>query len=162
MLDESIQVAQLFEAAGTADFFNLNYGRMDTELALAEQNMPGMSIKLSPFLETVGAFRNEISKPVLHAAGITELATARHAISEGIVDLVGMTRAHMADPHIVNKIAFALASGRLIAAHRAGPAFKTRRWGGSKPYLTSLCRRQVQNAKLLLLAVVLRAWKLRA
>ncbi len=64
-----------------------------------------MSIKLSPFLDTVGAFRNEISKLVLHAARIMEIATARHVISEGIVDLVGITRAHMADPHIVNKIA---------------------------------------------------------
>ncbi len=105
LLDESIQIAQMFEAAGAVDFFNLNYGRMDTELSLAEQNMPGMSVKLSPFLETVGAFRKEISSPVLHAARITEIATARHAVSEGIVDLVGMTRAHIADPHIVNKIA---------------------------------------------------------
>ena len=32
------------------------------------------------------------------------MATARHAIREGKVDLVGMTRAHLADPHIVRKI----------------------------------------------------------
>ncbi|MGY9053401.1 MAG: FAD-dependent oxidoreductase, partial [Rhodobacterales bacterium] len=30
--------------------------------------------------------------------------TARHAIDNGILDMVGMTRAHMADPHIVKKI----------------------------------------------------------
>ena len=32
------------------------------------------------------------------------MATARHAIASGKLDMVGMTRAHMADPHIVRKI----------------------------------------------------------
>ena len=32
------------------------------------------------------------------------MATARYAISEGLVDMVGMMRAHMADPHIVRKL----------------------------------------------------------
>ena len=40
----------------------------------------------------------------MHASRIADLATARHAIREGILDLVGMTRAHIADPHIVNKL----------------------------------------------------------
>jgi NADPH-dependent 2,4-dienoyl-CoA reductase/sulfur reductase-like enzyme len=33
-----------------------------------------------------------------------DVATARHAIAEGKLDMVGMTRAHIADPHIVKKI----------------------------------------------------------
>ena len=40
----------------------------------------------------------------MHAAKIDEVASARHAIREGKLDLVGMTRAHLADPHIVRKI----------------------------------------------------------
>jgi NADPH-dependent 2,4-dienoyl-CoA reductase/sulfur reductase-like enzyme len=32
------------------------------------------------------------------------VATARYAIASGKVDMIGMTRAHMADPHIVRKI----------------------------------------------------------
>ena len=40
----------------------------------------------------------------MHASKIDDVATARHAIREGLVDLVGMTRAHIADPHIVRKI----------------------------------------------------------
>ena len=42
--------------------------------------------------------------PVFHASKINDVATARHAISTGKLDMVGMTRAHIADPHIVNKI----------------------------------------------------------
>tara|TARA_B100000809_G_scaffold151966_1_gene149314 strand:- start:2290 stop:3513 length:1224 start_codon:yes stop_codon:yes gene_type:complete len=42
--------------------------------------------------------------PVLHATRIMDLASARHALESGAVDLVGMTRAHMADPHLVAKL----------------------------------------------------------
>lgn len=42
--------------------------------------------------------------PTFHAAKIPDIATARHAIAEGLLDMVGMTRAHIADPHIVRKI----------------------------------------------------------
>jgi N-methyl-L-proline demethylase len=42
--------------------------------------------------------------PTFHAARIPDVATARHAVATGQLDMVGMTRAHMADPHIVQKI----------------------------------------------------------
>lgn len=42
--------------------------------------------------------------PTFHAAKIPDVATARHAVQAGLLDMVGMTRAHMADPHIVKKI----------------------------------------------------------
>ena len=42
--------------------------------------------------------------PVFHAARISDIATARYAIREGLLDMVAMTRAHIADPHIVRKI----------------------------------------------------------
>ncbi len=102
--EDCLQLARLFEREGQIDFFNCIYGRMDTDLALAEDNMPGMFQRGAPFLAKVAQFRQETALPLLHAAGIRDVATARHAIREGIVDLVGMTRAHIADPHIVNKI----------------------------------------------------------
>jgi 2,4-dienoyl-CoA reductase-like NADH-dependent reductase (Old Yellow Enzyme family)/thioredoxin reductase len=102
--DECLRLAKLFEAEGTLDFFNAIFGRMDTELALAEHNMPGMSEPLAPFLASVGAFKRETRLPVFHAARIADLATARHAIAEGLLDMVAMTRAHIADPQIVNKL----------------------------------------------------------
>jgi hypothetical protein len=67
--------------------------------------MPGMSQPIAPFLQSVGAFKRETKLPVFHAARIPDIATARHAIAEGLLDMVAMTRAHMADPQIVNKIA---------------------------------------------------------
>ncbi len=102
--EEGLEIARIFEAAGTLDFFNLIFGRMETEIALAEDNMPGMAFAMGPFLERVGAFRREVKLPVFHAARIADIATARRAVRDGLVDMVGMTRAHIADPHIVNKI----------------------------------------------------------
>ncbi len=101
---ECVAIARLFEHEGHIDFFNCIFGRMDTDLALAEHNMPGMSQPIAPFLKPVGAFKAETKLPVFHAARIPDLATARHAIAENLLDMVAMTRAHMADPQIVNKL----------------------------------------------------------
>ena len=102
--DDCVAVARIFERSGTIDFFNAVYGRMDTALALATDNMPGMASPIAPWLAKAGAFRREVSLPVFHAARISDIATARHAISEGLLDMVAMTRAHIADPHIVAKL----------------------------------------------------------
>jgi 2,4-dienoyl-CoA reductase-like NADH-dependent reductase (Old Yellow Enzyme family)/thioredoxin reductase len=102
--DECVRLARIFEREGQIDFFNAIFGRMDTDVALAEHNMPGMSQPMAPFLKSVGAFKRETKLPVFHAARIQDIATARYAIAEGLLDMVAMTRAHMADPQIVNKL----------------------------------------------------------
>ena len=98
------QIAEILKREGAVDFFNCMVGRMDTEITLVEENMPGMSRPLAPYLETVGVFRREIGMPIFHAARVTDVANARHAVREGVLDMVAMTRAHIADPQIVNKI----------------------------------------------------------
>ncbi len=102
--DDCVAIAGIFERAGFLDFFNAIYGRMDTVLGLARDNMPGMASPMAPWLDKAAAFKREVSLPVFHAARIADIATARHAIREGLIDMAGMTRAHIADPHIVNKI----------------------------------------------------------
>ena len=99
-----VEIAKLFEAEADIDFFNAIFGRMDTEIGLAVDNMPGMASPIAPWLEPVGRFKREISLPVFHAARITDIATARHAIAEGHLDMVAMTRAQIADPHLVVKL----------------------------------------------------------
>ena len=103
--DEALAIAKIFEAAGTIDFFNGIYGRMDTLIGLAVDNMPGMASPIAPWLQAVGAFKREVALPVFHAARITDIATARYAIRDGLLDMVAMTRAHIADPHLVRKLA---------------------------------------------------------
>jgi 2,4-dienoyl-CoA reductase-like NADH-dependent reductase (Old Yellow Enzyme family) len=102
--DECVAIAKIFERTGFIDFFNAIYGRMDTEMALTLHNMPGMASPIAPWLKPVGAFKREIGLPVFHAARVSDTSTARYAIREGLLDMVAMTRAHIADPYIVTKL----------------------------------------------------------
>ncbi len=66
--------------------------------------IPIHGMPAAPHLDFAGPVRDSTELAVLHASKVDDVATARHAIREGKVDLVGMTRAHLADPHIVRKI----------------------------------------------------------
>ncbi len=102
--DDALAIVELLQREGAIDFLNVVFGRMDTELSLAEYNMPGMSQPLAPFLDQVRDVKQIAKVPVFHAARIIDIATARHAIRENLLDMVAMTRAHIADPQLVNKI----------------------------------------------------------
>jgi N-methyl-L-proline demethylase len=66
--------------------------------------IPVQGMKSAPHLDFAGEVRKATGMPTFHAARIPDVATARHAVASGLLDMVGMTRAHMADPHIVQKI----------------------------------------------------------
>ncbi|MCP3689791.1 MAG: NADH:flavin oxidoreductase, partial [Gammaproteobacteria bacterium] len=102
--DECVAAAGIFQDSGLVDFFNANYGRLDTMISMVTDCMPNMASPIAPWLEVAGKFKQAVKLPVFHAARITDLATARYAIREGLLDMVAMTRAHIADPQIVNKI----------------------------------------------------------
>ncbi len=101
--EDNIKIGLKLRADGVLDFLNLVSGRIDT-LPRLSSNMPGLSAPLAPFLEQAGRFKKEINLPILHATRINDLATARYAIQEGLVDIIGMTRNHISDPYIVEKI----------------------------------------------------------
>ena len=63
-----------------------------------------MWLPSAPYLKLAAAIRAEVAIPILHATRITDAATAVHAVNEGLVDMVGMTRAFLADPHHVAKL----------------------------------------------------------
>jgi NADH:flavin oxidoreductase / NADH oxidase family/NAD(P)-binding Rossmann-like domain len=101
--DDCLEIAMSLEETGLIDFVNLNHGHIDTAEGLAAY-MPGMGSRLAPFLEMAGEFKRQLNLPVFHACRVSDVSTARYAVSSGLVDMIGMTRAHMADPHIVEKI----------------------------------------------------------
>jgi NADPH-dependent 2,4-dienoyl-CoA reductase/sulfur reductase-like enzyme len=79
------------------------FGSTTTDAELAQQIQP-LGTPLGGYLPLVGAYRDKVGLPLIHAGRIADLSTARHALREGYVDLVGMVRAHIADPHIVRKL----------------------------------------------------------
>jgi 2,4-dienoyl-CoA reductase-like NADH-dependent reductase (Old Yellow Enzyme family) len=102
--DEGLAMARRVADSGLVDFLNVIRGHIDTEEALSRV-IPGMGERSAPHLDFAGEVRSETRLPTFHAARIQDVATARHAIASGKLDMVGMTRAHLADPHITNKIA---------------------------------------------------------
>ena len=101
--DEGMQIGETLANTGMIDFFNINRGHCATSVGLANL-IPNMGTPQAPHLEFAGEVRRHFDLPVMHAARINDVATARYAVKEGLLDLVSMTRAHMADPHIVAKI----------------------------------------------------------
>ena len=100
---EGIEISKILRDTGHVDFLNVIRGRINTDAALTDV-IPIMGMKNSPHLDFAGAVREATGFPVFHGAKIPDVATARHAIADGKLDMVGMTRAHMADPHLVRKI----------------------------------------------------------
>lgn len=100
---EGIEISQRLTQSGMIDFLNVVRGRIHTDPAMTDL-IPVQGMANAPHLDFAGEVRKATGMPVFHAAKIPDLATARHAISAGLLDMVGMTRAHMADPHIVRKL----------------------------------------------------------
>ena len=98
-----LEILAGFEREGLVDFVNVIRGYIADDASLVEV-IPIHGMPAAPHLDFAGRVRAATDLPVLHAAKVDDVATARHAIREGKVDLVGMTRAHLADPHIVRKI----------------------------------------------------------
>ncbi|NBE07250.1 NADH:flavin oxidoreductase [Paragemmobacter ruber] len=101
--EEGIEMARRFRDSGLVDFLNIIRGRIHTDAALTDV-IPVQGMRASPHLDFAGRVRAEVGLPTFHAARIPDVATARHAVATGQLDMVGMTRAHMADPHIVRKV----------------------------------------------------------
>jgi NADPH-dependent 2,4-dienoyl-CoA reductase/sulfur reductase-like enzyme len=98
-----IEIARRMVAGGQIDFLNVIRGHIDTDAALTDI-IPVQGMASSPHLDFAGEVRSETKFPVFHAAKIADVATARHAVASGKLDMVGMTRAHIADPMIVQKL----------------------------------------------------------
>ena len=103
--DECVRVARTYAGSGLIDFISVVGGNAVDHQAEAKL-WPTMWVPSAAYLPLAKAIRDEVSDKVkiFHATRITDAATAMHALRSGSVDMVGMTRAFLADPHHVNKL----------------------------------------------------------
>ena len=101
--EDGLSISKRLKDSGMVDFLNVIRGHIDTDAGLTDV-IPIQGMANSPHLDFAGEIRTATDFPTFHAAKIPDVATARHAIASGKVDMVGMTRAHITDPHIVRKI----------------------------------------------------------
>ncbi|MFS4580624.1 FAD-dependent oxidoreductase [Phaeobacter sp. C3_T13_0] len=100
---EGLTISKRLADSGMVDFLNVIRGRIHTDPAMTDV-IPVQGMASAPHLDFAGEVKKATGLPTFHAARIPDVATARHAVSSGLLDMVGMTRAHMADPHIMQKI----------------------------------------------------------
>ncbi|OBZ95749.1 N-methylproline demethylase [Pararhizobium polonicum] len=100
---EGLEISRRLKDSGLIDYLNVVRGHIDTDPGLTDL-IPIQGMASAPHLDFAGDVRAATKFPTFHAAKIQDVATARHAIAAGKVDMIGMTRAHMTDPHIVRKI----------------------------------------------------------
>ena len=97
------QIAAYYDATGMLDFIGVVGSGCDTHNTLANV-IPNMSFPPEPFLHLAAGIKEVVKVPVLHAQNIKDPNQATRILEGGYVDMVGMTRAHMADPHLIAKI----------------------------------------------------------
>lgn len=89
---------------GGVDLISALGGSIDSDARLTRM-IPIMGMASAPHLELIGEIKQKLNVPVMHAGKIADVPTARYAIEAGLLDLVGMTRALIADPYLPTKIA---------------------------------------------------------
>ncbi|WP_226622912.1 N-methyl-L-proline N-demethylase HpbA [Alloyangia pacifica] len=101
--EDGLTISHKLKDSGLVDFLNVVKGHIDTDPGLTDL-IPIQGMRNAPHLDFAGDIRAATNFPTFHAAKIPDVATARHAIASGKLDMVGMTRAQMADPHLVRKV----------------------------------------------------------
>ncbi|MFL1465758.1 dimethylglycine demethylation protein DgcA [Marinobacter sp. HN1S83] len=101
--DDMKQIAKYYNDTGLLDFFGVVGSGCDTHNTLANV-IPNMSYPPEPFLHLAAGIKEVVDVPVIHAQNIKDPNQAERILEAGYVDFVGMTRAHIADPHIIAKI----------------------------------------------------------
>lgn len=100
--EESDEVMELVAATGLYDFFNISAGGYHT-LFKAVAPTGSQHGELVPFAKRAKRIVGDRAK-VFTVGRITTLTMAEQALRDGAADMVGMTRAMMADPYHVRKV----------------------------------------------------------
>lgn len=97
------EISVHFAESGKIDYLNViagtNYSKMQRMEHWAPTPQPH-----GIFVPLAAAIKKKISLPVFVAGRVTSPILAEHIVANGQADMVAMTRAHIADPEIVQKI----------------------------------------------------------
>src|SRR2546425_4364107 len=77
-------------------------GSAETSVNLAAA-VPNRMFPPQPYVYLAAAIKEVVDLPILHAGKTVNPLDAEKVLAEGWVDVVGMTRAQIADPHMANK-----------------------------------------------------------
>jgi 2,4-dienoyl-CoA reductase-like NADH-dependent reductase (Old Yellow Enzyme family)/thioredoxin reductase len=98
-VDDAIEVGRALQESGGVDYLSLSTGTGDKRLMVAASDVPDGwlvpdAARIKAALPTV---------PTIVVGGIKQPALAESLVATGVSDLVGMTRAQIADPELARK-----------------------------------------------------------
>ena len=102
-LEEMKDVARALESDGKLDYLNVIAGTNMDRLLRAE-HWPPTPARHGLFVHLAAGIRSVVELPVFTVGRITDPAQAERILAEGEADMVGMTRAHVADPDLIAKL----------------------------------------------------------
>lgn len=102
-LEESQEVVRRLTATGHLDFIDISAGT-DADLMSLAEHIPSMYFPPANLVHFAAAIKPVTRLPVFCAGAIRDPAVAEGIVASGQADMVGMTRAHIADPHVVRKL----------------------------------------------------------
>ena len=102
--EERLEVARRFDALDVVDVFSVTAGTVKT-LAGRSRHVPSSYAPHGVYLPLIQGFREALHTPVLYAGRIVHPAEAERVLADGAADLIGMTRAIIADPEMPRKAA---------------------------------------------------------
>ena len=107
-IEEMRAVARAIESDGKVDYLNVIAGTNMDRLLRAE-HWPPTPARPGLFVHLAAGVRSAVEIPVFTVGRITDPVQAERILADGEADMVGMTRAHVADPHLIAR----LRAGRL-------------------------------------------------
>lgn len=97
------EITRKLEATGLLDYFNVAAGtNMDRVMRAA--HWPPAPAPHGLYAHLAAAIKEVVKLPVFAVGRIVDPAHAEKLLAEGKADMIGMTRAHIADPEIVAKV----------------------------------------------------------
>ena len=105
--DDLQEIAERLAATGQLDYLNVIVGTNYDRIQRME-HWPPTPAPHGLFVPLAAGIKARVSVPVFTTGRITDPAMAEAIVAQGQADMVGMTRAHIADPDLVAK----LTSGR--------------------------------------------------
>jgi 2,4-dienoyl-CoA reductase-like NADH-dependent reductase (Old Yellow Enzyme family)/thioredoxin reductase len=99
---ERLEVALMLDALNAVDFFSVTAGTVKGLRGRA-RHVPSSYFPHGVYLDLVSPYKQALRVPVIYAGRIVHPAEAEDVLRRGIADLVGMTRAIIADPDMPRK-----------------------------------------------------------
>ena len=102
-VDDILEVCSLIEAEVELDFINVSQSAYVGGYSLSTQ-IPDSHFGSAPFTYLAERFKSAFpATPIMSVGRIDDLDVAEDVLQRGQADMVGMTRAHISDPHIIKK-----------------------------------------------------------